>query len=66
MSALRTYRNTRTGAFFETPCECAGDDWEEVSPAEPQPEPKPEPEPEPEPEPKPKPEPEPEKAKKTR
>lgn len=30
MSALRTYRNIRTGVFFETPCECAGDDWEEV------------------------------------
>ena len=24
------YRNTRTGAEFETPCECAGDDWERV------------------------------------
>lgn len=37
MSALRTYRNTRTGVFFETPCACAGKDWEEVKPSSPAP-----------------------------
>lgn len=35
MSALRIYRNTRTGTCIQTPCECAGEDWEEVKPSSP-------------------------------
>lgn len=34
MSGLHTYRNTRTGVCIQTPCVCAGEDWEEVKPAE--------------------------------
>jgi len=30
MAALRTYRNTRTGVCIQTPCACAGEDWEEI------------------------------------
>lgn len=33
MSGLHTYRNTRTGVCIQTPCVCAGEDWEEVVPA---------------------------------
>lgn len=24
------YRNTRTGAIFESPCECSGAEWERI------------------------------------
>lgn len=33
MSGLHIYRNTRTGVCIQTPCVCAGEDWEEVVPA---------------------------------
>lgn len=52
MGGLHIYRNTRTGASIETPCVCAGEDWEEITP-EPAPPERAEPRPEPRPEPKP-------------
>lgn len=35
MGSLHIYRNKRTGVSFETPCVCAGEDWEEITPEAP-------------------------------
>lgn len=32
---MKTYRNRRTGIEFSTPCECTGDEWEEIGAVKP-------------------------------